>query len=111
MYHQLKHYFDIIWNLCCLAICHKQGLCLSFVHIAGFTALKLTPLPLCTDFVDASKVRNLIHLKGYFKGSDNSWDHALDGVMHHDLALCALGGLLGHLSRLKVSLFLCPFLF
>ncbi|RVW47557.1 DNA mismatch repair protein MSH7 [Vitis vinifera] len=69
----------------------------------GFTALKLTPLPLCTDFVDASKVRNLIHLKGYFKGSDNSWDHALDGVMHHDLALCALGGLLGHLSRLKLD--------
>ncbi|KAJ9688472.1 hypothetical protein PVL29_014237 [Vitis rotundifolia] len=71
--------------------------------LSGFTALKLTPLPLCTDFVDASKVRNLIHLKGYFKGSGNSWDHALDGVMHHDLALCALGGLLGHLSRLKLD--------
>ena len=74
-----------------------------FFYNTGFTALKLTPLPLCTDFVDASKVRNLIHLKGYFKGFGNSWDHALDGVMHHDLALCALGGLLGHLSRLKLD--------
>lgn len=70
--------------------------------------MKLTPVPPCTDFVDASEVRNLIHLKGYFKGSGDSWDHALDGVMHHDLALCALGGLLGHLSRLKVSLFPYP---
>lgn len=88
-----------------------MGMCLSFVHIAGFAALKLTPVPPCTDFVGASEVRNLIHSKGYFKDSGNSWDHAFDGIMCQDLALCALGGLLGHLSRLKVSMSCHPFLF
>lgn len=52
---------------------------------------------------NGSDVRNVIQLKGYFKGSGNKWDQALEGVMHHDLALCALGGLISHLSRLMVS--------
>nr|POF02689.1 dna mismatch repair protein msh7 [Quercus suber] len=56
-----------------------------------------------TDFLDASEVRNLIHLKGYFKGSSNLWENLLEGVMHHDIALCALGGLISHLSRLMLD--------
>lgn len=52
---------------------------------------------------NGSDVRNVIQLKRYFKGSGNKWDQALEGVMHHDLALCALGGLISHLSRLMVS--------
>ncbi|KAK9269014.1 hypothetical protein L1049_000782 [Liquidambar formosana] len=75
--------------------------------LTGSTALQLTPVLPVTDFVDASEVRNLIQQKGYFKGSCNSWNNALDGVMHHDLALCALGGLVGHLSRLMLEDTIC----
>lgn len=64
-------------------------------------------MQLITDFLEASEVRNLVQLKGYFKGSSTLWDHVLDNVMHHDIALSALGGLISHLSRLMVSL---PFL-
>ncbi|CAL5427391.1 unnamed protein product [Camellia sinensis] len=45
---------------------------------------------------------DLIHLKGYFKGSSNTWDHPFDGVMQPDLGLCAFGGLISHLSRLMM---------
>jgi DNA mismatch repair protein MSH6 len=54
----------------------------------------MSPVQPITDFLDASEVRNLVHLNGYFKGSSNLWDKLLDSVMHHDIALCALGGLL-----------------
>lgn len=60
-----------------------------------------------TDFVDASEVSNLIQLKGYFKGSSNSWNHGLDGVVHHEISLPALGTLIDHLSRLMVSSLAC----
>ncbi|KAK3041651.1 hypothetical protein RJ639_001461 [Escallonia herrerae] len=59
-----------------------------------------------TDFLDAAEVRNLIKLKGYFKGSRNMWDHVLDGIAHYNLALSALGGLTSHLCRLKASVLL-----
>ncbi|XP_030954395.1 DNA mismatch repair protein MSH7 isoform X3 [Quercus lobata] len=62
-----------------------------------------SPVQPITDFLDASEVRNLIHLKGYFKGSSNLWENLLEGVMHHDIALCALGGLISHLSRLMLD--------
>jgi len=70
----------------------------------GPATAQTSPVQPITDFLDASEVRNLIHLKGYFKGSSNLWENLLEGVMHHDIALCALGGLISHLSRLMVSL-------
>ncbi|XAR53316.1 hypothetical protein NMG60_11021836 [Bertholletia excelsa] len=70
--------------------------------LTGCGAPQLTPVQPATELVDASEVRNQIQLKGYFKGSSNM-DHAFDSVMHHDLALCALGGLITHLSRLMLD--------
>jgi hypothetical protein len=72
--------------------------------LAGSTALQLSPVLPGTDFVDASEVKNLIQSKDYFKWSTNPWNHALDSIMHQDISLCALGGLIGHLSRLMVCL-------
>ncbi|XWS26878.1 hypothetical protein CRYUN_Cryun26dG0067900 [Craigia yunnanensis] len=69
----------------------------------GSTAVQLSPALSVTDFLDASEVRNMIQSNGYFKGSPNSYINALDGVMHHDVALCALGGLVSHLSRLMLD--------
>ncbi|PON73319.1 DNA mismatch repair [Parasponia andersonii] len=69
----------------------------------GSSAPQLTPMQPITDFADASEVRNLIQLKGYFKRSSNLWNHVLDNVMHHDITLSALGGLISHLSRLMLD--------
>nr|GEW57718.1 DNA mismatch repair protein MSH7 [Tanacetum cinerariifolium] len=65
----------------------------------------MTPTQPATDFVDSSEVCSFIKTKGYFKGSPNVWDRALDGVVHQEIAVCALGGLANHLSRLKVRCF------
>ena len=73
------------------------------IYFVGSTAVQLSPALSVTDFLDASEVRNMIQSNGYFKESPNSYINALDGVMHHDVALCALGGLVSHLSRLMVS--------
>ncbi|KAL6984822.1 DNA mismatch repair protein msh7 [Sarracenia purpurea var. burkii] len=64
-------------------------------------SLQLTPVQ--SAMVDGSEVRNLIQLKGYFKGSVDKWDQTVECVMHHDLALSALGGLTSHLSRLMLD--------
>ncbi|KAL6221129.1 hypothetical protein ACLB2K_008881 [Fragaria x ananassa] len=66
------------------------------------SALQLTPVQPVNDFMDASEVSKLIQLKGYFKGSSNSWNHGLDGV-RHDITLPALGTLIDHLSRLMLD--------
>ncbi|KAM3713937.1 hypothetical protein ACJW31_01G294000 [Castanea mollissima] len=71
--------------------------------LTGPATAQTSPVQPITDFLDASEVRNLIHLKGYFKGSSNMWENLLEGVMHHDIALCALGGLISHLSRLMLD--------
>ncbi|GMY35996.1 DNA mismatch repair protein MSH7 isoform X2 [Fagus crenata] len=71
--------------------------------LTGPATLQTSPVQPITDFLDASEVRNLVHLKEYFKGSSNLWDNLLNGVMHHDIALCALGGLISHLSRLMLD--------
>ncbi|XP_030954394.1 DNA mismatch repair protein MSH7 isoform X2 [Quercus lobata] len=71
--------------------------------LTGPATAQTSPVQPITDFLDASEVRNLIHLKGYFKGSSNLWENLLEGVMHHDIALCALGGLISHLSRLMLD--------
>ncbi|PPD72959.1 hypothetical protein GOBAR_DD30144 [Gossypium barbadense] len=68
----------------------------------GTTAVQLSP-GFSTDFLDASEVRNMIQSKGYFKGSPNSYFNAFDGVVHHDVAVCALGGLVSHMSRLMLK--------
>ena len=75
---------------------------LTILPLVGSVASQLTPAQPATDFVDSSEVSHVIQMKGYFKGSSNAWDRALDGVVHQDIALCALGGLTSHLSRLKV---------
>lgn len=67
----------------------------------GSSAMQLNPMLPGTVFVDASEVKKMIQSNEYFKGSSNSLDSELD-VMHNDLALCALGGLIGHLSRLML---------
>ncbi|KAJ0540686.1 putative DNA mismatch repair protein MutS/MSH [Helianthus annuus] len=69
----------------------------------GSAVSQLTPAQPFTDFVDSSEVRNVFQLNGYFKGSSNVWDRALDEVVHQDIALYALGGLTNHLSRLKLD--------
>uniref|UniRef100_A0A2P2KHA4 DNA mismatch repair protein MSH7 n=1 Tax=Rhizophora mucronata TaxID=61149 RepID=A0A2P2KHA4_RHIMU len=66
----------------------------------GSTALQLTP---ATDFVDASEVKNLIQLKGYFQGSSHPWTNDIESMMYQDVTLCALSGLIGHLSRLMLD--------
>ncbi|KDP33650.1 hypothetical protein JCGZ_07221 [Jatropha curcas] len=67
------------------------------------SALQLTPVQSTTDFLHGSEVRNLIQSKGYFSGSSNPWNNAIVSVLHHDIALSALGGLVGHLSRLMLD--------
>ncbi|GMI97714.1 MUTS homolog 7, ARABIDOPSIS THALIANA MUTS HOMOLOG 7, MUTS HOMOLOG 6-2 [Hibiscus trionum] len=56
-----------------------------------------------TDFLDASEVKNMIQSHGYFKGSPNSYINAFDGMVHHDIAVCAFGGLVSHMSRLMLE--------
>uniref|UniRef100_A0A7N0V7I2 DNA mismatch repair proteins mutS family domain-containing protein n=1 Tax=Kalanchoe fedtschenkoi TaxID=63787 RepID=A0A7N0V7I2_KALFE len=75
--------------------------------VIGTGPMEMTPVLPCTDFSDASVVRNQIKSKGYFKGTGDSWDHVLDGVGHPDDALTALGGLINHLSRLMLNDTLC----
>lgn len=64
--------------------------------------MQLTPVMSSAYFLDPSEVKNLIHSERYFSGSSNSWASAFDCTIHYELVLCALGGLVGHLSRLKV---------
>ncbi|KAE8682862.1 DNA mismatch repair protein MSH7 [Hibiscus syriacus] len=66
---------------------------------SGSTAVQLSPRN-PTDFLDASEVRHMIQSHGYFKGLPNSYINAFDGIVHHDIAVCALGGLVSHMSRL-----------
>ncbi|KAJ8749841.1 hypothetical protein K2173_013244 [Erythroxylum novogranatense] len=67
--------------------------------LSGST-VQLTPV---TSFVDASEVKNLVRLKGYFQRSYNSWSNVLENIEHQAVTLCALGGLIGHLSRLMLD--------
>lgn len=78
----------------------------SFDYTAGSSAMQLSPAPPGTVFIDASEVRKLIESNGYFQRFSRSCASVLEDVMDNDLALCALGGLIRHLSRLKVGFFL-----
>ncbi|GFP94868.1 DNA mismatch repair protein msh7 [Phtheirospermum japonicum] len=68
--------------------------------LTGLTPSQLNP---SDAFGEAPEVRNIIQSNRYFSGSCDSWHHILDGVVHRDLALCALGGLIGHMSRLMLN--------
>ncbi|XP_058111124.1 DNA mismatch repair protein MSH7 [Magnolia sinica] len=72
-------------------------------YASAGSALQLSPVLPGTVFADASEVRKLIESKGYFKGSSDSRASGLDSVMVSDLAICALGGLVDHLSRLMLD--------
>ncbi|CAM0880021.1 unnamed protein product [Alopecurus aequalis] len=69
---------------------------------AGSVKMQLTPLS-GIDFSDASQIRSLVHSKGYFKASTDSWLSALDDSVDQDAVICALGGLIGHLTRLMLE--------
>ncbi|KOM54278.1 hypothetical protein LR48_Vigan10g017000 [Vigna angularis] len=70
--------------------------------LIGSAALQFTPVQSITDLVN-SEIRDLIHSKGYFKGSSHSLDHVLNNVIHREITLSALGGLIGHLDRLMLD--------
>lgn len=64
--------------------------------------MQMTPAMPSIDFLDASEVRKLVDSEGYFRGSSKSWSLAFDCLANHDLVVCALGGLICHLSRLML---------
>ncbi|KAK1662174.1 hypothetical protein QYE76_050333 [Lolium multiflorum] len=69
---------------------------------AGSVKMQLTPLS-GADFSDASQIKMLVHSKGYFKASTDSWLSALDYSVNQEAVICALGGLIGHLTRLMLE--------
>lgn len=79
-----------------------DGLCSNLI---GSTAVQLAPVPQEMGDTDAAGVRNMIESNGYFRGSSESWNCAVDGLNECDVALSALGELINHLSRLKVCWF------
>ncbi|KAG6516026.1 hypothetical protein ZIOFF_026473 [Zingiber officinale] len=70
---------------------------------AGSMKIQLTATTPGVDFLDSSEVMKLASSKGYFKGSSKQWFSAIDGSVNCDLAICALGGLITHLSRLMLD--------
>ncbi|KNA19440.1 hypothetical protein SOVF_061540 [Spinacia oleracea] len=73
----------------------------------GSTGVQITPMLPVNGFLAASEVKDVIQSKKYFKDSGDLWDHLLDGVTTHEFTLCALGGLIDHLSRLMLDDVLC----
>ncbi|KAL5729308.1 DNA mismatch repair protein msh7 [Ranunculus cassubicifolius] len=67
----------------------------------------LTSMLSVTDYLDASGVKELIESNKYFKGSFNTLDIATNGGTHNELAVCALGGIVNHLSRMMLNDILC----
>ncbi|KAK7271285.1 hypothetical protein RJT34_27060 [Clitoria ternatea] len=68
----------------------------------GSTTLQFTPVRSIMGLVN-SEIRDLIHSKGYFKGSSHSLDHVLSNVVHHEVSLSAFDGLIRHLDRLMLD--------
>ncbi|XP_030472662.2 DNA mismatch repair protein MSH7 [Syzygium oleosum] len=71
--------------------------------LTGNMAVQLTPVMPVAGFPNSSDVMNLIQSKDYFKRCSSLSNCALDGVVRHDVALCALGGLIDHMSRLMLD--------
>lgn len=63
----------------------------------------MNPLPQEMGDANACRVRNMIESSGYFRGSSESWNSAVNGLTESGIALSALGELINHLSRLKVG--------
>ncbi|CAJ1951821.1 unnamed protein product [Sphenostylis stenocarpa] len=70
--------------------------------LIGSATLQFTPVQSITDKVN-SEIRDLIDSKGYFKGSSHSLDLVLNNVIHPEITLSALGGLIGLLDRLMLD--------
>lgn len=70
------------------------------LNLTGSTSFQLNA---SDSFGDALEIRSTIDTNRHFVGSSDSWNRILDGVVHCDLALCALGGLMSHLSRLMLN--------
>ncbi|KAH6803228.1 MUTS-like protein 7 [Perilla frutescens var. frutescens] len=70
------------------------------LNLTGSTSFQLNA---SEAFGDALEVRGIIDSNRYFAGSSYSWNQILDGVVHCDLALCALGGLISYLSRMMLN--------
>ena len=75
---------------------------ISLLNVAGSNSVQLTPTFPVNGFPGDIGVKDVIQSKKYFKNSCDLWDHLLDGVTNHEVTLCALGGLIDHLSRLMV---------
>ncbi|KFK39755.1 hypothetical protein AALP_AA3G283400 [Arabis alpina] len=71
--------------------------------LTGSTAVQLSPISQAMGDTDACGVRNMIESNGYFRGSSESWNSAVDGLSACDITLSALGELINHLSRLKLE--------
>ncbi|KZV29596.1 cell division control protein 48 C isoform 1 [Dorcoceras hygrometricum] len=69
----------------------------------SLTGLSASQLTQADAFGEAVEVKNSIESNRYFIGSYYSWESVLDEVAHHDLAICALGGLINHLARLMLN--------
>ncbi|KAK4479162.1 hypothetical protein RD792_014673 [Penstemon davidsonii] len=87
-------------------IYERQGLtkesqrALKKYNLSGPVPSQLSP---SDAFGEALEVKNIIESNSYFSRSFNLWHHLIDGVLHHDPALRALGGLISHLSRLMLT--------
>ncbi|XP_015966496.1 DNA mismatch repair protein MSH7 isoform X1 [Arachis duranensis] len=68
----------------------------------GSTTLQLTPVQSIADLVN-TEISDLVRSKEYFKRSFHSLDYVLSKVTHHETAMCALGGLIDNLVRLKLD--------
>lgn len=69
---------------------------------AGSVKMQLTPL-YGLYFSDVSEIQTLIDSRGYFKASTSSWLSALNSSVNKDAVICALGGLVSHLTRLMLE--------
>ncbi|KAI9128946.1 hypothetical protein K1719_000429 [Acacia pycnantha] len=68
----------------------------------GSTTLQLTPVQSLTDLT-SPEVTDLVRFNGYFKRSSNTLDHVLNKVNHPESTMCALGGMINHLTRLMLE--------
>ncbi|WOL08138.1 DNA mismatch repair protein MSH7 [Canna indica] len=92
----LQKKFLMIFKFC------VSGMMSLFLN-AGSMKTQLTSTAHSADFPDASEVLKLVNSKGYFTRYSNSWSSACDSSPNRDLILCALGGLICHLSRLMLD--------
>uniref|UniRef100_A0A0E0BY79 DNA mismatch repair proteins mutS family domain-containing protein n=1 Tax=Oryza meridionalis TaxID=40149 RepID=A0A0E0BY79_9ORYZ len=69
---------------------------------AGSVKMQLTPL-YGLYFSDTSEIQTLIDSRGYFKASTSSWLSTLNSSVNKDAVICALGGLVSHLTRLMLE--------